>query len=404
VLALKTFAVDRRPLVRGRLSAAVVVLLATTLVEALNPETGAAAGALGLLFTAAPLLWFFIGRELAGQKLLNAVLTLTLVSSTIAAAYGLLQAYVGLPPWDTAWLQAVEGTGQYAALSVNGVIRAWGPFASAAEYATMLGAGIAAAIARTMHGRLLALIVVPLLGYAVFVESSRGILLLILLAVVAIAALRLKGKAIRIGLIGVTAAAALAGQQVLAANLDVTGLSSVNPLVAHQLGGLAYPFDPTQSTAGLHLNEIGHAFLSTLSHPLGLGTGATNLASVKAGVQSSASEVDISDEFTSLGVAGGLLYCGIVVAMFWRTGSAYNRRRTYPYAAALGLLIVSFGNWLNGGYYAISSIVWFVAGACEREALAIARERRVPSGADTERTDGITSIVAAGPARRGYVV
>jgi hypothetical protein len=373
LIASRLFLIERRRLVTDRLSGAIALLLAITVLEVLNPESGVVAGALGLLFLAVPLIWFFLGRELATERTLETVMIMVLVGACASAAYGLFQTYVGLPGWDATWLASVEASGQYAALNVGGAIRSWGPFASAAEYAAMLAAGLAISVARLLHGRLLAIAAIPLLGLALFVESSRGVVILAVLAVIVMMALHARSARLAAAVLVVSAAAALAAQQVLAANVSLATLNAVNPLVSHQLGGLLDPFNPTQSTASLHLAEIAQAFVSSISHPLGLGTGSTSLAATHAGITSSTSEFDLSNAFTSLGLPGGILYCVVVAMALWYMGSIYRRRRTLVYAAGLGLLIVSFGQWLNGGYYALSALIWFVIGASS--SLSAAPER-----------------------------
>jgi hypothetical protein len=382
LLAVRLFAVERRPIVTDRLSGAIALLFALTLLEVLNPESGVLAGALGLLFMAAPLIWFFLGRELATARTLKTTMAMVLVAACASAAYGLFQTYVGLPPWDGTWLASVEASGQYAALNVGGVIRAWGPFASAAEYATMLGAGLAVAVSRVLHRRLFAVPAVPLLGFALFVESSRGVFILAVLAILVIVSLRARSGRVSVAVLVLSLIVAVAAQQVLAANVSLAALSTTSPLISHQLGGLLLPFDPTQSTAGIHLSEIAQAFVGSLSRPLGLGTGATSLAAGHAGIASANSEFDISNAFTSLGLLGGILYFVVVAVAFWRAGSCYRRRRTAIYAATLGLLIICFGQWLNGGYYAISAVVWFIVGAVDREWLVIAAKDRLSEGPD----------------------
>jgi hypothetical protein len=375
VLAFRLFVIDRHRVVTDRLSGVITLLLIVTVLEAFNPASGnPAAGAIGLLFVAAPLVWFFIGRELADAKTLRAAIGLALISASIAACYGLFQTYIGLPPWDAAWLQQLQGAGQYVALNVGGVIRPWGPFASAAEYATVLSVGLVVGVTKVLHGRLISLVVLPLLGFALFIESSRGSVILAVVALVVIAAMRARTAAIGIAVIAVTAGAALAAQQLLAANVTAISLAAIsvsNPLVGHQLGGLANPFDPTQSTAGIHLTLVVQAILGSVNHPFGLGTAATNLAGAHAGLQAASSEFDVSDVFTSLGPVGGVLYVSVIAMAFVCAGRVYHRRRNVMFAAALGVLVVCFGQWLNGGYYAASSLVWFLLGACDREALII---------------------------------
>ena len=64
--------------------------------------------------------------------------------SLFAAIYGLIQQFHGLPSWDQAWVT----TKGYSALNLgSNVIRAFGSFSSAEEYAAFLSLGLVAWLA-----------------------------------------------------------------------------------------------------------------------------------------------------------------------------------------------------------------------------------------------------------------
>jgi hypothetical protein len=57
----------------------------------------------------------------------------------------------------------------------------------------------------------------------------------------------------------------------------------------------------------------------------------------------------------------------MVIVAFRRALRAYVTRQNAATLAALGLMLVSLGQWLNGGYYALAPLVWFVIGWVSRE-------------------------------------
>ena len=180
-----------------------------------------------------------------------------------------------MPPWDIAWLNI----GGYNALRITsevtsqGIIRPFGTFSSSAEYASYLSIAIGVAVAMVLRGRLLALAAVPLLAWALFLESSRGPVLLVLVAVILLIGLRTTKPwaaiaIVAIGLGGGVAAASLLGQ-----GLQDSAVGSANPLIIHQVGGLLHPFDPNQSTLTGHVKQLTDSFVGALRQPLGTGTG-----------------------------------------------------------------------------------------------------------------------------------
>jgi hypothetical protein len=134
--------------------------------------------------------------------------------------------------------------------------------------------------------------------------------------------------------------------------------------LAHQLGGLAHPFDQKYSSAGLHSNMVLTGFAEGVKSPLGHGLGSTTFAVRKFGSDSDqgSSELDFSDMCISLGVVGGALY--IAVAAFGiRAALRYVREtRLRIGLPVLAILIATLGGWLIEGQYSTCSIVFFILG------------------------------------------
>lgn len=360
----------------GALPALVAALLCITGLEVFNPEGGGlVAGVTGLLFIAAPLLWFFVGAWLGDDGLLAGLQAASIAIASLAAGYGLWQTIAGFPSWDSQWID-VAG---YTALQV-GVIRAFSTFSSSAEYAIFLAAGVMVIFARAMRGRLLTLPALPLLVWALILESSRTVVVQGLAGVLVMGAL-LAGsvrRAIAITIVGLAVIAVL--DQVLAPHLLAIAGSTSDPLISHEAGGLGDPLNPQQSTVQIHLTQIVAGFALAFSHPLGLGTAGTNLAGLKAGSAAVGAEVDIPNQFISLGILGGVLYLVIVVAALAAACGLALRRRDVVSLATVGILIVCFGQWLNGGYYALAPLVWLLIGSIGRSLWLTSRSQRRPAG------------------------
>lgn len=153
-------------------------LMLILLIQVFNPlQGGLTVGLAGALFYIVPLCWYFIGRLYLTERTMKGILSIFIVASVIAAGYGLMQTLVGFPDFDTYWTSQVS-KGSYAALYVGGTIRAFGPATSAAEYAGFLSSGLACLLALVVfRKRLVVLAPIALLGAALFLESSRTIII-----------------------------------------------------------------------------------------------------------------------------------------------------------------------------------------------------------------------------------
>jgi hypothetical protein len=365
----------------GALPAMVAALLLLTGLEVFNPEGGGLlAGVTGLLFIAAPLLWFFVGVWLADDRLVAGLQATIVLVACLAAGYGVWQTLVGFPSWDTEWIRV----GGYTALQV-GVIRSFSFFTSSAEYAICLTAAIMVILARTMRGRLSTLPALPLLVWALILESSRTMVVQGLAGILIMAAL-LAGsvrRALVIAVVGLVIIGVL--DQLLAPHLLAVADTTSDPLIAHEAGGLGDPLNPEQSTVQIHVDQVLTGFALALNHPLGLGTAGTNLAGLKVNELAVGAEVDIPNQFISLGILGGLLYVAIVVRTLAGVAGLALRRRDVVSIATVGILVVSFGQWLNGGYYALAPLVWLLIGSIGRSLWVASRSRPAGAPASSQR-------------------
>lgn len=349
---------------RTLLAKGVLGLNVLALIEAVNPlQGGLTVGLAGLLFILVPMLAFWVGRSLAGDQIMRRLLGLLAVLALPAAVYGLGQTYLGFPSWDEHWIQ----TSGYAALNVGGVIRAFASFSSAAEYASFLGVGIAIwfAVARRARAAPLALLAMALLGTALFLDSSRGI---VVLAVAALGVMAAAMARIRMAAAAIWGIAALGVLFLIAAHAAPSGPASgpTAALVQHEIGGLTQPLNPQDSTLDGHFGELVSGLKSSFIHPIGYGTGAVTVAASKFGGAAQGTEVDPSNAGTALGILGLIAYLIVAVSGLATTYRVATARRDWLAIALLGVLAVTFFQWLNGGQYAVAWLPWLALGWADR--------------------------------------
>lgn len=386
LLIVKALAIDKRRLAPDAISILVLVVLAITCAEVVNPIGGGiAAGITGLMFMAVPLLWFFVGREFLRDADVERLLGIVVVLGVVVACYGLWQLQVGYPPWDLDWL-ALPGVNDYSSLNVGGALRGFGTFSSFGEYGLFLGSALVVAVWLCMNGKLVAAVPIPLLGVALFLSSGRQPLILSFLAIVVMAGLRTRRPATALVVTGLAVGAASVAVYFGNSLLSSTGEGSSNALVAHQLGGIANPLDPDSSTLFIHLHLFFEGIKSGVSHPFGQGTAVTNGAAglvagaatrdaglgdaPTLGIGSLGTDVDVSNAFVAFGVLGGTLYLLLILAVLVRAARACLHG-SVVLLPVVGILIVNAGQWANGGNYALAALIWMLVG------VVAARSRRV---------------------------
>lgn len=356
---------------RTRLAKAVFLLNILAVLEVVNPLQGSLlVGAAGLLFLLVPTLAFWIGRALIDDRILRRLFVLLGCLAVPSVLYGVYQQFVGFPSWDEAWVRLVSTTG-YIALNVNGVVRSFGTFSASSEYVTFLAIGIVMCGAAMVKPSIApgAIIVGGLLAFGVFYDSTRSVLLLTVLALALMVAARRGFRptaALATGVVGVVLLFVLARAAVPTA--PTAGASAA--LAAHQLGGLANPFNSQDSTVSIHFSEVTHGLISTLKVPFGHGTGSISLASTAFGGNSQGTELDPSNFGVALGIPGLVAYLIVVWRGFGESYRMAAKERTWWTLGALGLLAVTLFQWSNGGQYAVAWLPWLVLGWLDQKATA----------------------------------
>jgi len=353
-----------------RLFKLVAALLLVAVVQVLNPLAtgGLLAAAGGLLFVGVPLLWFFVGRELGDARSVTWLLYGSIVAACLVAAYGLLQTQYGtIASWDQAWID-VNG---YGALLVKdsetgNALRPFSTFSSNQEYATFLSIGVTFVVAMALRRRVAAAVALPPLMLALFLAGGRGSLVLSAVAAVVLVALLTRSwlNGLLIVLVGV--AVAYGAAATFGPRIDRAAGIGGDAVVERNVAGILKPLDPNKSTVVGHYQNIIDGFVEGVTHPAGQGTGATSIATTLTDSNNKDSENDLANTFISLGLIGGLLYLGIIVLMFRTVFARYVRHRDALSLAVAGLLVVTFGQWLNGGQYAVAPLLWFLAGWASR--------------------------------------
>ena len=300
-------------------------LLALTFLEAFNPRGGGLkAGLAALLFTAVPLLWFFAGRELATDARCECSSSRLSVSACLIARTAWTRPGTACPP-GTAVGERRRGTRPY----VGTVIRAFGTFSSAAEYASFLGIAIVAAVAFAVDRRPYLLPAVPLLAMALFYESSRGIVVTTVVACSPSSPRGPEACAAR----RLTLVVLLAGRRprTRARARRSSGRGLLVEPAGRPPGGWSRPPAELRSNRRFrHISRSSRAVLSAACSTRSDGIGSTTLAGSKYGTpQVGSTEVDLSNQFVADGF-GGLAYLAIV---FWCS----PRRSGRPSPARRGL-------------------------------------------------------------------
>lgn len=369
-LLYRLFVMERRVLAPDRLSKIVLALVVLAGIQAFNPlgVGGPVAGVGGLIFIGVPLLWFFIGRELGSRSTLTGLTYAVIVVASAIGVYGLFQTELGgpsemgtLPSWDIQWF---EITGYKGVVAEGGRFRPWGTFSSTSEYSGYLGIALVLAIAFLFHRRWVVIPAIPLLAMAMFSAGGRSVLALSGLTVVILIALLSRNGLLAtiIVLLGIGAiyvAALTFGPQ-----LDRTANLS-GGAAKRQVSGLLNPLDPNRSTFLTHWENLRDGVIEGVTNPAGQGSAATNTAATRlSDSKTLETDIDIADVFVSLGLLGGVLFLAIVVMAFHKTFGRYLRapRRDPLVFAVAAVLVVSFGQWLNGGHYAAAPLTWFFMG------------------------------------------
>ncbi len=375
-LCYRIFVIDKRAIASDRLSKLVLTLLGIAVLGAFNPfgVGGVVGGLAGLIYLGVPLLWFFIGRELGSRQAVTRLIYGVVVIAVGIACYGLYQTKFGsLPQWDRDWYNIAGFDGLKAGtVGSSGPVqlRPWGTFASAGEYAFYLGFAFTFALAMLYHRRPVLFVAMPVLALALFVAGGRSQMALTLLTCVVLTALRTRNRVVALVIVVLGIGATFGAAAALGPRLDRAANLSSSATEKRQVGGLLNPLDPKQSTFLGHYDQLVKAVDIGVSNPVGLGTGASNLGARVGGGAGIETDIDIGQALVSFGLAGGLVLLAIIVLAFKGVFGRYLRGPPDPLVfAAAGIMVVNLGQWLQGGHYAASPLMWFMLGFAARPGL-----------------------------------
>jgi hypothetical protein len=361
------------------LSRAVLGLTVVLALSAANPlQGGFSVGFGGLLLVVIPMLAFWVGRSLVNEREMGTLVILLGALTLTAAIYGLFQTLYGMPSWDQRW---IEQSG-YAALNVGGTTRAFGTSSSASEYAALLGVGIMSwrAIARQPSRLPMAVACMAVIAVALWLESGRTLIVLTVAAFwLTFAATRgiSLSRALLIGVVLILLLPTIVGHL----SSEQAGNSGTSALVAHQVDGLSEPLGK-HSTLGIHSEEVFNGLKGAITNPVGRGVGATTIAARKFEGTSANTEADPGNAPVAAGILGLILYLLIVVYGIRASYRLAQERQTLPAIAGLGIIIVTFLQWLTGGQYAIMPLPWLFLGWIDAQTLPSKQDRMIPKRAN----------------------
>ncbi len=131
------------------------------------------------------------------------------------------------------------------------------------------------------------------------------------------------------------------------------------------------------------------------TNPIGQGTGASNIGARAGGGGDIVTDNDTANVFVSWGFVGGIAYVILIFLSFKTVFRRYLRGKPDPLLLAVaGLMFVTFGQWLNGGHYATSALLFFMLGWAvrprRRSRGEVAEEPLIPP-----ELDGVGSAAAA---------
>lgn len=342
----------------------IAVLMAVMILQMFNPKQGGLmVGVAGALFLMAPLLWFWVGKAYATPEMMRKLLWFIVIPMTIAALiFGFYQRFFGYLPYQMAWYNVAGYLGLGSPETGLAPITF---FASGTEHGAFLILGGAALAAAFIKGHRVAAVAVVLILVGVLLTGSRGPVAKLIGVLTVLWAVQGRTPKVwipraLIALIVIGAGLVWSLSQAVSAGFDES--------VSHSLQRQSELFssqghEGDRSTVDVHGSLLLIGYKNALSNPLGTGLGATTSAASKYGGSGGGStETDFGDVMVATGVVGGVIYHIVAVLIIVMSIRYWLRTRSFLALAIIGILVSQIFNWLGGGLYAISPIVWICIG------------------------------------------
>jgi hypothetical protein len=347
---------------RTPLSNSVLGLSVVLLIAAVNPlQSDVTAGITGLIFVLPPLVAFWVGRGLLDDRPMGRVFGTVALLGVVVAAYGHWQTLVGFPRWDQQWIDEVAA--EFLSLNVGETVRPFASFASFAEYSMLLAAGLMVWLCLAARRTVAACLAIPFIGSALLLSSTRGPVVLTVLAGVLALAARWRVRLAK-AVLGIFIVLPLMSVGISTATQN--GRLAQNDLLRHQLAGLSNPLRESDSTVSVHLKMISEGLKTGISNPFGLGLERVTIAGEKRGLTSLSTEADLSNVTVAAGIPGFLLFALVLGHGLLAAYRLARARQDWLALVALAMLIVTLSQWLNGGHYATSILPWLALGWVDR--------------------------------------
>ena len=348
-----------------------IALLVVMVLQIFNPNQGGIlVGLGGAMFYIGPLLWFFVGRHHGGKQTLATIGTVLVIVSVITALVGLRQQFGEMSSVERYWMVVSK----YKQFLTDDVVRVFGASLSFGEYVTLMSMGAMVAWARFLQRKYLYALPFLFIAGTIFLSSSRAGVVMLLAGCIISWSFLDKRAATRIPRIILGVAIGVAGlliglNQTRALNLDRNAAIFVD----HQVEGLTNPLGSERSTAAKHAGLVEIGFTSGIRNPIGQGLGSTTIAGRRfsqGGTDSEdgtfSTELDFTNIIVSTGFIGGILYMVLMGRMSWVIIKLWDIRRTSTSLEWIAIAVVTFGNWLQGGYYAPSILIWSCFGIMDK--------------------------------------
>lgn len=336
-----------------------IILISMGVLHMFNPFSGSPlTGIISSIYIIIPWLWYLIAFYLITSVDIKKIFNVIEVTGTLIALYGINQSFNGLLPFEMEWVE-ISG---YAALSLGDTIRAIGTFPSAIEfvYFTMITFMIAFIRMIVNRNIIVHLPVVTITLFAIFFASSRTVMIFMSLAIIIVLILTrssFMGK-VTAGSISLITFSII---WYLLPFINPSWFGVAGPAVEHMISGLIDPLSEDDTGIG-HIERFVEGLGSLFSNPVGYGIASITTAANKSNSTIAMStEVDISNMIVAMGI-GGIIYFIIIISTIYRSLKLISIHKKIEFVIPFGIFIASLGQWINGGFYLVTIIIWLLVG------------------------------------------